>query len=759
MIKKRLVFSLVGLSLLGLSSARADFLFNSFLVPSFDTTYNAWDLLYSPYNGANYPDFRAGFGTLQTATAAGFTPPANSNPSNPLAYWDTRNPTITQTGTSTAFIIGPGATGNIYSFSAPLSYVLADPGASGPVGTVVFQFQTDGSLTDFSSIKLQYLDNTTHQLVSISASEMIQEYHPSGSTFGGLTNRTALQWDLSNLGVTSYQIVWNSVSASNSFQMASLDTAATYGAVVPQSRTWAGGTGNWSDGSKWLQGSSSVDNGNVNFTNASAATVTLDSNRTVGMLTFDTAADTSITSSGVNQNNFRFTANTGITTTAQATGTYTINAPYTMGAYNVFDLNAGTVKLNGIVSGDYGLEKNGNGTLILAKNNTFSGFVSVTGGTLRLEGTNTYNLGTTVLFGNLIVAAEAPATGASALGTATSNVILGGDSTTFAVVGGGSSQITIDGNHTIGRNITLANGPFDKTLAAQNSATGSTYSGVIDIATSSTAHLKAVSATDKVTFSGGFTGGVAGGAVTIDGLGTVSFSGPTKSFAYTGATNVNSGTLRVESGTNFAPNGNLTVASGATLLVHGSLNGSGTLAINGGTLGGSGAINRQFTLDGGDVLSPGTNVGTINTIDETWAGGGTLKLEINSTAAGGSDAVNIAGALSLTANSSNRFRLQLQTLTAANAAGLLAGFNMNTNYSWRFLTTTTALASFEASAFTIDTSGFQNTLNGSFNVSVTADGKGLQLNYLAIPEPSSALLAFSGAAFLLQRRRRRPVSE
>ncbi|HSI12585.1 MAG TPA: autotransporter-associated beta strand repeat-containing protein [Chthoniobacter sp.] len=754
--KKRLALSLIGLSLFGLSPARADFLFSSFLVPSFDTTYNAWDLMYSPYNGANYPDYHGGFGIKQTATAAGFTAPANSNPSNPLAYWDTRNPTIMQTGTSTAFIVGPGATGNIYSFSAPLSYVLADPGASGPVGTVVFQFQTDGSLTNFDSIKLQYVDSTTHQVVSLSANEMIQEYHPSGSTFGGLMNRSALQWDLSNLGITSYQIVWNTVSASSSFQMGVLDTAATYAPVVPQARTWNGGTGSWSDSTKWLQGSSSNENGNVSFTNASAATVTLDSNRTVGKLTFNTAADTSITSTGATQSNFTFTANTGITTTAQATGNYTINAPYAMGAYNVFDINAGTVKLNGVVSGDYGLEKNGNGTLILSKNNTFSGFVSVTGGTLRLEGSNTYNLSTTVLFGSLIVVADAPATGTGALGNASSNVIVGADSATFAVVGGGSARLLIDGNRTIGRNITLANGTFDKTLGAQNSTTGSTYAGLIDLSTSTTAHLQAVSATDRVTFGGGITGGVAAGAVTIDGLGTVSFSGATKSFAYTGATNVNSGTLRIESGVNFTPTGNVSVAGGATLLVHGSLNGSGTLAINGGTLGGSGTVNRQFTLDAGDMLSPGTNVGTINTIDETWAGGGALKLEINGLTTAGSDAVNIAGALSLTANAGSKFKLQLQSLTALNAAGLLAGFNMNSNYSWRFLTTTTPIASFNANAFSIDTSGFQNVLNGSFNVSVATDGKGLQLNYLAIPEPSSALLSCAGAVFLLLRRRRRP---
>ena len=755
MIKKRLVFSLVGLGLLGLSSARAENLYSSFLVPDFPTAYSAWDILYSPYNGANYPDFWATFGTKSTASAAGFTPPSNANPSNPLAYWDTRNPTITQVGASSAFIVGPGATGNIYSFAAPLSYVLADPGASGPVGTVVFQFQTDGALIDFSSIKLQYTDSTTHQVVSLSASEMIREYRPSGSGFGGLANRTALQWDLSSMGVTSYQIIWNSVSPSSSFQLASLDTAATYAPVVPQSGTWNGGSGTWSDPTKWLHGSSSNENGNVNFTSSAVTAVSLDANHTVAQLTFNTAADTTINS----PSGFTLTANTGITTTALAAGTYTINSKYALGAYNLFDIGGGTVKLAGGVSGAYGLEKNGSGTLILSNNNTFTGLVGIYAGTLRIEGTNTYAGSTTVLFGNLIVTADAPSGAPGSLGNTTSNVIVGADSDTFSVVGGGSAQLLIDGNRIIGRNISLANGTFDKTLGAQNTTTGATYSGAIDISTATSAHLKAVSATDKVTFSGGITGGVAAGTVAIDGQGTVSFVGAGKSYSYASATNVASGTLRIESGTTFSGSGNVAVASGATLLVHGSLNGSGVLAVNGGALGGSGTINRVFTLDAGDVLSPGTSIGTINTIGETWAGAGTLKLEVNDVDAGiglGWDNVNIAGALSLTANSGSKFKLQLLSLTTGNAAGLVADFNKNTSYSWRFLSTTTAIAGFDASAFTIDTSGFQNTLNGTFSVSVTGDGKGLALNYLAVPEPSSALLATGGAALLFHRRRRTP---
>ncbi|MEI9894055.1 MAG: hypothetical protein WDN28_09255 [Chthoniobacter sp.] len=372
-----------------------------------------------------------------------------------------------------------------------------------------------------------------------------------------------------------------------------------------------------------------------------------------------------------------------------------------------------------------------------------------------MQGANNYTGSTSVLFGSLIVAADAPFNAPGALGRATSNVIVGADSATFAVVGGGSAQLLIDGNFTIGRNVTLANGTFDKTLGAQNAPTGATFSGAVDLGTSTSVHLKATSATDKVTFSGGLSNGAAGGTVAIDGLGTISFAGAGKAYAYANATNISSGTLRIESGASFTGNGDVTVASGAQLIVHGSLSGSGALAINGGTVGGSGTINRPFTLDTGDVLSPGNGLGTLNTGVETWAGGGRLRLEIGSVTGGGGtgwDLVNVTGALSLTASSGSKFTLELDSLTSGGASGLLGNFNPNANYSWTFLTAG-SVTGFNASAFTVDTSGFQNAFNGSFSVGLTGDGQGLTVNYLAVPEPSAALLALGGAALLFRRRR------
>ncbi|MEO8205823.1 MAG: hypothetical protein ABI615_06545, partial [Chthoniobacterales bacterium] len=224
--KSLLIFAL--LALVGGTSARAEFLYTSYLEPSFylqpNTEYSAWNIFYTPYNNGNYPDSAAPHGIYQTASEAGFTPPVNSSPDDPGAFWHINNPTITQTGTPFAFIVGAGYAGNIYSFSASTSYAMQDT-TPYTAGTVLFQFQTEGTPVDFASIKLAYTDGLgTHYL---SPSEMLREYRSSLSAFGGLDNRTAVQWDLTGLNITSYQILMSSQSPSMSFQQAVLDTSET----------------------------------------------------------------------------------------------------------------------------------------------------------------------------------------------------------------------------------------------------------------------------------------------------------------------------------------------------------------------------------------------------------------------------------------------------------------------------------------------------------------------------------------------------
>jgi fibronectin-binding autotransporter adhesin len=408
--------------------------------------------------------------------------------------------------------------------------------------------------------------------------------------------------------------------------------------------------------------------------NAASANAILDADHTVGELRFDTPAPATINSPG----NFTLTANTGVTTTAAATGSYVINANYQINAFNIFDVEAGTVTVNGGISGAYGMEKDGAGMLALTNNNTFTGSLTVGGGTLRLTGSNAYTGSTTVLQGSLIVGTD------GALGGANSNIAVGADSATFSLPAGVSAALILDGGRTLDRNIALANGSYEKRLGATNASAGATFSGTVDFGTADNIKLTAAAATDRLVFSGTITGGATAGGVTLDGAGTVVFSGQAK--VYASATSINGGVLQIANGTSFTGAGTMSVTNGATLRVDGTLGGGGALAINAGVLTGSGAVNRAFSLGAGATLSPGNGVGMLSTVSEIWTGGGTYRWEVNAAASNyggnpGQDLVNITGSLSLNATAANRFTLQLRTLTAAGAAGLLDGFNPDSNYT------------------------------------------------------------------------------
>jgi autotransporter-associated beta strand protein len=754
-------FVIFAASVLGiaLSPARAEFLYNEFLTPSFDgqpnTEFSRWSIFYSPNLGANLPDAAAPNGTYQSASAAGFTPPPGSNPVNPFAFWNAANPTITQMVANAAFIIGPGTVGNIYSFSSPLSFELADQ-TPFTLGTVVFQFQTEGTPADLSSIRLVYENGSGVQ--ELLPAEYIREYRSGSSGFGGAGNRTALQWDLTGLNVSNYKIVWSSAESSMSFQEALLDTSATYVSVVPESRTWtASGAGTWSNGANWQQGSTSVTNGNLRFQNASAANITLDVDRTVGEIIFNSSANVIVSGTS------KLTANTGISTGGAASGTYTIGSRYEIGAFNLMNIQAGEVRLNGVVSGSYGLSKTGAGKLVLAANNTFgsaSEGVVLDGGILRIEGSNTYGGLTSILKGTLEVAANAPAGSAGALGSGTSAITVGASSNTFSGITE-AAQLVIDGNFAVGRNINIELGSFEKRLGARNTTTAAVFSGTIallgtDGQTSTVTSLKlfAQNTGDVARFSGNITGGRTASTVSINAngeTGTVEFSGANK--AYANSTVVAGGTLLIATGTSTTGNGNWSVLSGATLHVNGAVGGSGAMTLSpGATLMGSGTVNKAIVISNGVTIAPGTGAGTLSTLAQTWSGGGAYLWEINSLA-GGWDRLSMDGALTIDGSPTNPFEIAITSLDLVNGSGLLAGFNDAQNYWWVIATASGGILGFDPSRFTLDTENFQNTFSGTFALSQV--GNDLVLGYTAIPEPSVWALLLVATAVVLWLRRRR----
>lgn len=720
---------------------------------SANTEYSWWDVLYSPHTYGNYPDMAAPSGpsTEGYASDFGFTPPPNSTPGNPYAFWSTSNPTLKQTGTTTAFIIGAGTSGNIYSPEGLTAFEIADTTAY-DLGSVNLQWQTQGNLMDFSSLLLVYFDGFSN--VELPATNFISEYKSSSYHGGAFApfNRISAQWDLSGLGVKSYTLKFQPQGTSCSLQEVMLDTAATYSDITPSTRNWEamGANTNWATTANWSGGLLPVSAGNVVFGSGTGAVVN-GGTRVVSELTLNAPGGFTIEATGGGS----LQLNSGITATPDSPASYLISAPITLGSFNLVGLNQNTdLTISGDIGGTTGFYRHGEGVLKLTGKMTFSGGLLISGGTTIVSGANTYSGGTSVQTGVLLLQGDAAAA-AGTLGSGGLQVELGADGTLYG--GMPEAAVLIDGPYTVAKTFYANAGNSPKKLGAQNTgAGGATFSGAISLnSAASNLRLHAESAGDLTIFTGEISGGGGSGTINKTGAGRVVLSGSNKT--YLNQTVVNAGTLEIAANTRITGNGAVTVASGARLLIHGEISGSAALTLTGGTIGGSGSTTRAFTLDNGDTLAPGTSVGAFATGSEAWGNGGRFQLELadaDSLPGIGWDVVNIIDALDLLA-SAGGFVLELRTLAGGNA-GPMQDFNPAQNYSWKFATTTGGVTNFAPGDFTIDASGFQNALGGG-TFQVALSGKDLLLNFQAVPEPSSALLL--GGSILLLARRRRAASK
>lgn len=346
----------------------------------------------------------------------------------------------------------------------------------------------------------------------------------------------------------------------------------------------------------------------------------------------------------------------------------------------------------GDISGGGTLTKQGSGTLTLSGTNNDTGSIVVNAGTLILNGTNNYTGGTVVNAGTLLQGANA----------AFSN------NTAYTVNGG-----TLDLND------------FDLT-ARLNGGTG----GSVDIGTATlTVERNGLRGMDV------FAGVIHGtGGLTKTGNGTLTLTGTN---TYTGDTSVSVGELKLNgsaSGSNFT-------------LAGGRLSGSGTVG--------------ELTIGNDGTLAPGFSPGTLNASSTMWLSGGIFEWELNN-AVGidgiNSDLLNITGGLNFT-DDNPTMTIDVLSLTATNATGLVHNFDADADYSWAFITTTTGIT-FEGGAtlddsFEINTTGFQNILNGTFGLA--QNGNNLNITYTtAVPEPGSFVMFGLVAVCGLARRRRKP---
>jgi autotransporter-associated beta strand protein len=380
---------------------------------------------------------------------------------------------------------------------------------------------------------------------------------------------------------------------------------------------------------------------------------------------------------------------------------------------NVFK---GTLNLDVIVgNGSSSFQKTGEGTLVFNKANGYTGATRVYQGVLRVTGAGTLTAGTTVQGGAAIELGNGVAIGSGA----TLNI------TGTGISNDGALRNVATTSSSYAAAITIGSGG-----ARINSDSGTlTLTGGV------------VTAGNTVTFGGAgnttvATAAISGsGGLIKDGTGTTTLSATN---SYTGATNVNDGTLIV--------NGNISTSLS-------------TSVASGATLGGSGTVGAT-TISG--THSPGTSPGIISHSSLTYEDGANVIWELvaNSTAGRSTnfDGINLTGAL--TFNGATTLGLDFDF--GASAVEWQNTF-WDTDYAglsgWLIYSGATSLTGFSnlglsAPATWLDESGDALTsIRSGASFSLFRDGNDIYLNYVAIPEPGAALIGSLGLLALLRRRR------
>lgn len=365
--------------------------------------------------------------------------------------------------------------------------------------------------------------------------------------------------------------------------------------------------------------------------------------------------------------------------------------------------NNASTTLGGLISGTGGLVKNGTGTFTLGGNNTYSGATSINAGTLQLGAANRIanNSAVTVATGASLALNGFAETlgslsgdGSITLGSGSLTVGSGNVSSTFngvisgtgGLTKGGTGTFTLGGANTwsgatsitggtlqLGGSERIANNSAVTLSAGTTLALSGFNESVGSLAGSGTVSLGAGTLTTglngtSTTYSGVLAGT---GTVTKLGAGTFTLSGVN---TFTGALNVQAGTLGFGSANRLTGGNAVTISPGASLLLNnnsqtlGSLSGTGNVTLGSGTLtsgtnGGSTAYGGVISGTGG-LAKSGTGVLTL-TGANTYTGAttinaGTLRL-------GAAERLSNSSALNVLAGAT--FDLNGSSETVASMAG------------------------------------------------------------------------------------------
>jgi fibronectin-binding autotransporter adhesin len=360
-------------------------------------------------------------------------------------------------------------------------------------------------------------------------------------------------------------------------------------------------------------------------------------------------------------------------TIASDSGTLTLGSGgINNGGYNVTFSGASNIAANGVITGAGGLIKNGAGTLTLAVANSYSGVTTINAGTVSVVANALGSGALTINAGTLEIATGFSSSRSITLGNAASTIQVNPGQTlavTSAIGGTGSltktgtGTLTLSGANTYSGNTVVKSGVLrisaDNNLGA---APTSVVAGklVLDDGTLANTGTFTLSSNRGISLgAGGGTFETAGATLTYGGIiagsGSLTKTGSeilvlSGANTYTGATNINAGTLRQGAANVISSSSAVTVAGGAG--VRYDLNGFNATI---GSLAGAGEV-TSMAFGGTQTLTTGANntsttfSGTLNNgsgdgVALTKTGTGTLTLS-GSNSYSGTTTIN-AGALNV----------------------------------------------------------------------------------------------------------------
>lgn len=422
-----------------------------------------------------------------------------------------------------------------------------------------------------------------------------------------------------------------------------------------------------------------------------------------------------------------------LTITNGVSGTTSLLGLQLAASGDIYVANNGTISIGSIITetgGARGFTKRGPGELYLRaiSPNLFSGDVHLVEGDLRINGTATLGTGTLYLEGGRIASANTRASVPIANPVVvTTDTIIYGDSTQanerifpFSGSWSGSAGTVFIGNlaTVTGSTFTMrlvGGGTFPRPISIGTVAdTGGSFK-ILEVYNSLTNGLQIF----NQPISGDGTVRRAGDSTSAGGM--TSF---TADNTYSGGTTIIYGTLLANNST-------------------GSAFGSGSVNVtNQGIVGGTGTITSPVNISLGGAVSPGslsTNVGTLNVTDITFGESGGYNLNVvSATGTPGTawDLISVGGGSGNwndTATGVNPFIIKLQS------TGVPTGWNSGVARDW-VIVDGGAATGFDASHFSVDTTGFGGTVAGAFTFSVVSG----DLHLIYTPAPDVVLNVTTG---------------